>query len=137
MIRDFPKPANHPPDCRVCCGTGWQPGPDIKSKANGDDVVYTTVQPCVYTGWQWEDDRETDADGYNRRDPITKTEGKRIARNEYARECARNGRQPNWEWFNTIMAGPGATVTRWAPTICPTTTAPLVSTSPARCTTAS
>jgi hypothetical protein len=42
----IPKPADHPPSCRVCKGSGWQDGPPIHSLANGDQVTYTTVEPC-------------------------------------------------------------------------------------------
>ena len=94
-------PAKHPRKCWVCAGTGRQPGADIKSKANGHDVIYTTVEPCTHD-WR-DDDEDTDVYGYNTRDPIPMSEGVRIARAEYEIECVRNGRQPNWEWFNAIM----------------------------------
>jgi len=41
------RPANHPPSCSVCHGTGWQPGPDITTVANGQTVRYSTVESCT------------------------------------------------------------------------------------------
>jgi hypothetical protein len=46
-------PANHPPSCSVCHGTGWQPGPDIETVANGDVVHYSSVEPCTH---HWSND---------------------------------------------------------------------------------
>lgn len=46
-------PSNHPPTCRACEGTGWQPAPGVASSANGQPVHYTTVTPCTH---HWADD---------------------------------------------------------------------------------
>jgi hypothetical protein len=50
------RPANHPPSCTVCRGTGWQPGPDIESVANGQIVHYSSVEPCTN---HWSNDAPT------------------------------------------------------------------------------
>lgn len=42
------KKADHPPTCRVCEGTGFEPGPPIVSIVNGESYEYTTVQPCTH-----------------------------------------------------------------------------------------
>jgi hypothetical protein len=44
-------PANHPPACTRCAGTGWQPGPPIHATAQGQPIAYTTVTPCTHIWW--------------------------------------------------------------------------------------
>ena len=57
------KPAEHPPSCPTCTGTGWQDGPVIHSQANGDPVTYSTVEPCTH---HWTNDNPK-PDGDTRR----------------------------------------------------------------------
>jgi hypothetical protein len=46
-------PADHPPTCEGCNGTGYQEGPPILSQAGGEPVVYSTVVPCTH---HWSND---------------------------------------------------------------------------------
>ena len=61
--------ASHPKSCRVCDGTGWQPGPPIPGHHLGKAFEYTTVEPCTH---EWRDDDPTvDEYGYDTTTPIT------------------------------------------------------------------
>ena len=62
-------PARHPRTCRVCGGTGWQPGTPIITTAEGRTHVYDTVEPCQH---HWSNDDPTVDDyGLDRTEPIT------------------------------------------------------------------
>jgi len=62
-------PSNHPPSCRTCQGTGWQPGPPIPTIADGVKFAYTTVEPCS-NDW-YTDDPTVDDHGLDTTTPIT------------------------------------------------------------------
>ena len=53
-------PANHPPSCRTCRGTGWQDGPISYETVNGQPHPYTSQIPCTHH-WANDDPDETDA----------------------------------------------------------------------------
>jgi hypothetical protein len=46
--------AEHPNVCRVCHGTGWQPGPPIPVQLDGRRFEHETVRPCEHPWW-WDD----------------------------------------------------------------------------------
>ena len=46
-------PAEHPPSCEVCNGTGWMPGPPILSQQHNRPFEYSTVVPCTH---HWSND---------------------------------------------------------------------------------
>ena len=63
------QPAKHPRTCRVCDGTGWQPGPPIITTVYGKPHIYTTVEPCEH---HWiDDDPTTDSYGLDTTEHIT------------------------------------------------------------------
>ena len=64
----IPKPASHPASCRVCRGTGWEPGPTIPGHHHGRTFDYTTVQPCTHR-WSY-DDPTVDEHGYDTVEPL-------------------------------------------------------------------
>jgi hypothetical protein len=66
-------PADHPPTCRICHGTGYQPGPDnIHRDDNGHIIrTSTTVTACTHH-WTEDDptpDEAIDLDTYLTRYP--------------------------------------------------------------------
>lgn len=63
------QPASHGRSCRICGGTGWQPGPDIPGHHQGKAFDYATVQPCTHP-W-WNDDPTVDEYGYDTTTPLT------------------------------------------------------------------
>ena len=69
--------AKHPKTCDVCAGTGWQPGPPIHSTANGDPVIYTTVEPCQHPFWL--DDPTVDEYGFNKVEPLAPGDPRALA----------------------------------------------------------
>ena len=68
-------PANHPRSCRVCAGSGWQPGLDLVLVANGQRTTYSSVEPCLN---HWVDDNPfTDIHGLDRVEVISFSEYRR------------------------------------------------------------
>jgi len=55
------QPAQHPPTCQVCHGSGWQIGPDTEVRSLHGEVlrIYRTVTPCTH---HWTDDDPTPDD---------------------------------------------------------------------------
>ena len=61
--------ASHPKSCRICHGSGWQPGPPIAGHHHGKSFDYPTLQPCTH---EWRDDDPTiDDHGLDTQEPIT------------------------------------------------------------------
>ena len=60
----FPKAASHPKTCRLCNGSGWMDSAPVKSQANGDDVVYSMMEPCAHRWWL--DDPDVDQHGHDK-----------------------------------------------------------------------
>jgi hypothetical protein len=78
-------PANHDRRCRICRGTGWQPGPGIPGHSLGKAFEYTTIQPCT-NEWWWQDNPDVDEYGYDTTTHITLDQylDRVVARGDYA-----------------------------------------------------
>lgn len=101
-MSSIPKPANHPRQCQICEGTGWEQIAPLKSKANGFDVEYSQLVPCT-NQHPFDDDPDMDEHGYSRTRIPTRAEGLAIARAEYELECRRQGRTPDPDWFRNWL----------------------------------
>lgn len=52
-MKPWTPPADHPPSCQVCDGTGWQPGQPVVETVNGKPHEYPTLEPCQH---RWSND---------------------------------------------------------------------------------
>lgn len=65
----IPSPSQHPRQCLVCSGTGWEPGPPIPGHHQGKSFEYTTLRPCSHV-W-YDDDPDIDEHGLDRTTTVT------------------------------------------------------------------